>query len=351
MVAKLARPTKQGRVRRRIGKANKIDFIDCFFYSIDDRRKGPAMLTFKQIEAAYWISKLGSFHAAAKRLNTTQSTVSKRIAELEKYLSIEIFDRSNKTTQLTIKGRELIDDFVQMLDLQQNVVRRVGSDVSYAGRFRFGVTEMVALTWLPALIAGIKQLYPDIILEPKIDLTVNLRQQMVTHRLDMVICPAPKTDNSFPIVPLDFLESEWMCNPALVGSKGVVPIERLMELPLLTYAEGSLLHLNLLQALAAVDIKPQNTITCNSMIALAEMASAGLGVTYLPTGYFSAYQEEGYLRPVRTNLVLPPLEYLAVHRNDAVSRRIAQLARETCDFGRPRWRRREEAAPPRTSAP
>ena len=89
------------------------------------------MLTFKQIEAAYWISKLGSFHAAAKRLNTTQSTVSKRIAELEKYLSIEIFDRSNKTTQLTIKGRELIDDFVQMLDLQQNVVRRVGSELAF----------------------------------------------------------------------------------------------------------------------------------------------------------------------------------------------------------------------------
>ena len=106
-----------------------------------------------------------------------------------------------------------------------------------------------------------------------------------------------------------------------------------------------MLHLNLLQALAAIGIKPANTITCNSMIALAEMASAGLGITYLPTAYFSSYQEEGYLRPVRTNLVLPPLAYLAVHRNDAVSRRIAELAREACDFGLPRWRRQDEPAP------
>jgi hypothetical protein len=53
---------------------------------------------------------------------------------------------------------------------------------------------------------------------------------------------------------------------------------------------------------------------------------------------------------VRTNLVLPPLEYLAVHRNDAVSRRIAQLARETCDFGIPRWRRPEEASAAREAS-
>ncbi|MBN9062625.1 MAG: LysR family transcriptional regulator [Rhizobiales bacterium] len=307
------------------------------------------MLTLKQIEAVYWISKLGSFHAAAKRLNATQSTISKRIAELEKYLAIEIFDRTGKATQLTIKGRELIDDFVQMLDLQQNVVRRVGSDASYAGRFRLGVTEMVALTWLPALIAEIKNQYPDIILEPKIDLTVNLWQQMATHRLDLVIGPTPHAETAFPVLPLGFLESEWMCSPLLFKErKGVVSIQKLLELPLLTYAEGSLLHLNMLKALASIGVKPQNTITCNSMIALAEMASAGLGVTFLPSAYFSSYRAQGYLTPIKTSLALPPLEYVALHRNDAISRRVAELARETCDFGPPRWR--GSGRPPRRRA-
>ena len=37
----------------------------------------------KQIEAFYWAAKLGSFAIAAQRLQVTQSSLSKRIAELE----------------------------------------------------------------------------------------------------------------------------------------------------------------------------------------------------------------------------------------------------------------------------
>ena len=37
------------------------------------------MVTFKQLEALYWIGTLGSFEAAAQHLETTQSAISKRI--------------------------------------------------------------------------------------------------------------------------------------------------------------------------------------------------------------------------------------------------------------------------------
>jgi len=40
------------------------------------------MITLKQIEALHWIAELGSFERAAAQLNTTQSTVSKRIQQL-----------------------------------------------------------------------------------------------------------------------------------------------------------------------------------------------------------------------------------------------------------------------------
>ena len=41
------------------------------------------MLTFKQVEALFWIVELGSFEAAASKLNASQSAISKRIQELE----------------------------------------------------------------------------------------------------------------------------------------------------------------------------------------------------------------------------------------------------------------------------
>ena len=39
--------------------------------------------TLKQIEAFYWIATLGSFVDAAERLSLAQSTISKRVLELE----------------------------------------------------------------------------------------------------------------------------------------------------------------------------------------------------------------------------------------------------------------------------
>ena len=38
-------------------------------------------MTFKQLEALYWIAKLGGFAQAANQLHTSQSAVSKRVHE------------------------------------------------------------------------------------------------------------------------------------------------------------------------------------------------------------------------------------------------------------------------------
>lgn len=309
------------------------------------------MLTLKQIEAVYWVSSLGSFHAAAERLNATQSTISKRILDLEAFLGVSIFDAKNRA-QLTLKGRELLGDFEKMLELQHSVVRRVGEDSSYSGRFRLGVTEMVALSWLPALIRAVRRVYPQIVVEPKVDRTTQLWPQMTSHRLDMVICPHMQTEeHPFETVQLGFMESAWMCRPDLLDDrKGGLPIEDVLRLPLLTYSEGSLLHQRLLSALTAARIAHDNTIVCNSMIALAELASAGLGVSYLPRQYFSSYIDSGNLREIQTSLLLPPLEYTAVHRSDAVSLRVAEIAREVCDFSRPSWRQERAMTQPADAA-
>jgi len=297
------------------------------------------MLTLKQVEAVYWVSTLGSFQAAADRLNATQSTISKRILDLEGFLRVDLFEPKNRT-RLTLRGREILSDFEKMLALQRNIVRRVESASDYSGRFRLGVTEMVALSWLPALIRGVRCVYPNLVLEQRVHCTTKLWSQMSGHQLDMVICPHMQTEqHPFDTVPLGLMESAWMCRPGLLDDRnGRLPIEEVLRLPLLTYSEGSLLHRRLLTTLVAAKVPHDNTIVCNSMIALAELASAGLGVTYLPSEYFSSYVESGHLRTVHTSLVLPPLEYTAVHRSEAISLRIAEIAREVCDFGRPRWR-------------
>lgn len=48
----------------------------------------------RQLEALYWIAKLGGFSAAALHLRTTQPAISGRIAALEGELGVQVFERS-----------------------------------------------------------------------------------------------------------------------------------------------------------------------------------------------------------------------------------------------------------------
>ena len=77
-------------------------------------------MTLKQIEAFYWAANLGSFSIAALRLHVTQSSLSKRIVELEESVDVKLFDRSSKRAQLTEAGRRLLPLGGRMLVLKEH---------------------------------------------------------------------------------------------------------------------------------------------------------------------------------------------------------------------------------------
>ena len=131
------------------------------------QRERDRLITFKQLEAIYWITELGSFAAAADRLNTTQSAISKRVQELEQQFSVEIFDRSKRTARLTEKGAEILHYAKSLLEERDNFIERVSSNQVLIRHFRIGVTELTAMTWLPQLVKEIKTEYPRVSIEPE----------------------------------------------------------------------------------------------------------------------------------------------------------------------------------------
>lgn len=56
------------------------------------------------------VAEEGSFSRAARRLRTSQSFVTKRIANLERTLGARLFDRSTRRLELTAAGRRLLPD-------------------------------------------------------------------------------------------------------------------------------------------------------------------------------------------------------------------------------------------------
>src|SRR3546814_16536090 len=78
------------------------------------------------LETLLWIDRLGTFSAAAERLNTTQPTVSARMRELEQRLGTALFRRDGRALSLTAAGRTLVRGCDPLLRSMQTALLRLG---------------------------------------------------------------------------------------------------------------------------------------------------------------------------------------------------------------------------------
>src|SRR5438552_2771515 len=133
------------------------------------------VLNLKQLETFSWVARLGSFQAAASRLNATQPAISIRVRELERLLGVELFDRTARGARLTLKGRELLDQAERLLAAAAEVQYRIADKATIRGVVRLGVVDVVALTWLPQFIFRLERVYPGIRVDLVVDGTFHLR--------------------------------------------------------------------------------------------------------------------------------------------------------------------------------
>jgi len=292
-------------------------------------------ITVKQAEAFYWVAKLGSMIEASAHLNLAQSTLSKRISELEAIIGAALFDRGNRSIVLTRTGENLVPIAEDLIRLEIRFRESAIGALAFSGPFRFGVTELVALTWLPRLIVAIKKAYPNVIPEPEVDASVILFNKLKDHRLDLVVGLDPPPGAGIRSVLLDSIALQWMCAPNFGPVGDVVPLREIASYPVLTQTEGSGLHRLVLDYASGSDVKLNRIVRCNSLTVLATLAAAGLGITVLNEHYFQPEIASGLLRVIRTTPELPPVSYYAGFRSDALdplAHNVALLARECCDF-------------------
>lgn len=292
-------------------------------------------MTLKQLETFYWVTRLGGFAAAAKHLHSTQSAVSMRIQDLEGSLGVPLFDRNQRSARLTAKGQELIQYAERLMTVASEIRHRIGDPKVLSGTVRLGVTEFVAVTWLPGLVAAINENYPDIALELDVDLTLTQLQKLQNGDLDVAVLPGPIEEPGLTNVPLGSVEFAWMASPKLgVPHKNLTPRD-LQAWPLLTLTRHSNLHKLLGAWFEESGATVRRVDVCNSIGVLAALTMAGLGVSFLPREHFANELESGRLQILHLTPKLPDLEYFAVfekRQTQPLSQTIAHLAQQCSSF-------------------
>lgn len=118
------------------------------------------------LSAFVHVLESGSFSAAARRLNTSQPTISKRISLLETELGASLFLRSTRSLSPTEEAMRVYDkarSIIEMFDQAKASARHVTQQPT--GTLTISVPSSVGRNLLMPLIADFRHKFPEVILD------------------------------------------------------------------------------------------------------------------------------------------------------------------------------------------
>lgn len=288
------------------------------------------MLTLKNLETFVWVVRLNGFGNAAKRLNTTQSAVSQRIAQLEGTMGAQLLERQPRQVAMTPKGRELLRYAEQMLKLRSEMIHRVSTVDSLRGYIRLGVSETIAHTVLVELVQTIQASYPSVELDIEVDVSTNLHNALLRGDLDMLIPSMPilaanVRNHDYVRYPL-----AWIAGPSLPLPDGPVTLNDIARFPINTYAKTTHPYQNIRDLFLRADITRFKLYGNTSLSAIARLCAGGIGISVMPPVIIESELRSGELRIVDVvDGKLPDLQFMISYVLSAdayLLESIAQLA-------------------------
>jgi DNA-binding transcriptional LysR family regulator len=294
----------------------------------------------KQLETFLWVATLGSFRKAAGRLNTTQPAVSSRIAGLEDALGVKLFERSASTVLLTAKGQQLLPMAQRVLRVIDRLQLAANALVGTNGVLRLGVAETIVHTWLPDFLRAFHANYPLVDLDLVVDVSSNLRNELIARRIDLAILMGPVVEYRIDNVEMPSVPLVWVRAPQLaLPSNRTVTLRDLIAFPIITYARNTRPYAELYRKLGEEFDEGPRLFPANSLAASIKMALDGIGVASLPYETVADHIATGRLLTVECEWKPSNLQFTAsypVEPPDLVAEQAAKLAAAVAHAHAPR---------------
>jgi DNA-binding transcriptional LysR family regulator len=242
-----------------------------------------------QLELVDALAATGSLTAAARRLQTAQPSLSRRLAQLERQLGTRLFDRGRAGASPTPAGRAVARaarDALDVLERVDLVAQRARA--GEVGLLRVGTTPTLGADVLPGILALLRADAPDLTL----DLIASgdsmwLRSEVVEGRLDVALAVAPTDRHPALTTALQWPQPFSLVVAAdhpLAGSSPV-PIGALRGQPLVALRHGEGLRLLIDSVFTSLGVEPEVVIEATEREMLLPLVAAGLGATIVPTAF------------------------------------------------------------------
>jgi DNA-binding transcriptional LysR family regulator len=144
---------------------------------------------FQELAAFVAVVDAGGFSAAARRIDASQSVVSKSVSALEKRLGVQLFNRSTRSVTLTDHGRTYYERTKPLLDeMAQADGELMNSTLEISGLIRIATSSTFGRLHVLPLIPRLLLLHPKL----KLDLILSDSvQDLLAESVDLAIRVSP----------------------------------------------------------------------------------------------------------------------------------------------------------------
>ncbi|KHD84791.1 LysR family transcriptional regulator [Bacillus ginsengihumi] len=250
----------------------------------------------RQLKYFVTIAEEGKITTAAKKLNIAQPPLSRQLKQMEEELGVILFDRDNKSLNLTLEGERLLlraKELLNKLDETMAEVQELRKDAS--GILSVG-SNLYCASLILSKVVDIREKNPGLTFKVWEGETIHLIKMLSKRQIEIAITNSPITEKSISQMTLEsdpyvlVLPEKWTWN----GSEQC-RLEEIIDLPLIllrpNYGLGA--YGQIVNEFQRLDLEPNILCECQDLIMLLGLVSSGFGATILPLSLLSLHSLGG----------------------------------------------------------
>ncbi len=256
----------------------------------------------------YHVSKNLSFSKGAAELYMTQSAVSQSIKNLEKALSLKLFNRTAKNVTLTLEGKTLYEYVKSALSLIEKGESEITKmQALEQGDLRIGVGDTISRYLLLPYLDSFNKSHPNIRLQIINRTSKDEISLLKDGKIDLCIINLPIKDGSILITPFIEISDIFVASNHFKHLKGkTLTPEELCKLPLILLEQisNSRKYVDSFFEKQGCNLLPE--IELGSHDLMLDFAKINLGISCVVEEFASTHLKSGELFKIELSPKIPP---------------------------------------------
>ena len=286
-------------------------------------------MTLRQLEVFLAVARERSFSRAAKRIHSSQPTLSEHVAELEDELGKKLFFRRGRGREVTMtEAGRVFEQYATAAVSAVEGSRQALADLDGLahGSLLIGASTTPGLYVLPGLVAAFRAKYPGVDLKLQIANSQAIEGRVRERELDLGIVGGHAISPGQECLAAGMLDELVLIVPpthAWAKRKDIAP-RLLADEPLLLREDGSATRSVTERTLLRAGVRFRVAMELDHTEAIKQGVMAGLGVAFVSTYAVRGEVATGRLRALRLRGIRLRRHFHVIHHE---ARRVTASAR------------------------